>query len=99
MSERVTNLQYYFIAIGLYILCVVLSCVIDDLTFIFGVIAAFTECTLSYILPGAFYTACLLMNPKLGGNLRYVKMAGCMLFSTFGIGYFCVSNYFNYLKL
>lgn len=96
ISDRVDNFTYYLSVFFLFTLQALLAIFINDLTFIFGIIAAFTECTISFTLPGLMY---VISAKKAKVPLSFWKKTGAMMFSLFGVLYFCVSNYFNFKNL
>ncbi len=52
------NQTYYSVSL-LYLGMIVISAIfIEDLTFIFGVIAAFSESMLNFVFPGLFFLVC-----------------------------------------
>lgn len=55
VAERVSNLVYYLTVVLYTVLIGVTSILVDDLTFVFGIIGGFSECSINYILPGLFY--------------------------------------------
>ena len=73
-----------------------MAILINDLTFIFGVIAAFTECTITFVFPGTMYIISARMAKK---KLGFFKQLGAALFASLGVVYFCISNYHNYMKI
>jgi hypothetical protein len=67
---------------------IVASILIDDLSLVFGFIAAFSETMLNFVFPGLFY----FMASK--------KRSVCsLLYVGLGVATFSLSNYFNYQKL
>ena len=89
MSDSCT---YYTVCL-IYLAAVVFSAIcIDDLSFIFGVIAAFSESTLNFILPALLMLVTGRKNAPLFNTLT-------ALFAVTGMWYFSVSNYFNWAKL
>ena len=69
---------------------------IDDLTLVFGFISAFAEASVSFIFPGLFYFISVRKTHK---KVPKTLLIGSLAFSFFGIAYFFVSNYFNFIKL
>lgn len=67
---------------------IIASIMIDDLTLVFGFIAAFSETMLNFVFPGLFYFI---------GMKK--KSVSAILFVGVGAVYFSLSNYFNYIKL
>ena len=56
---------YYFTTISLFTAQILAAVMIDDLTLIFGFIAAITESLVNFVLPGVFYIAsCKVVNVK-----------------------------------
>ena len=69
---------------------------ISDLTFIFGIIAAFTESTINFVIPGALF----IYSAKIAGKRNtIIETIWALLYIVMGVSYFFISNYFNYLKL
>lgn len=70
------------------------ACIIDDLSFVFGVMAAFSEALLDNILPGIIFILAV----------RHVKHKRCcanfmaFLFAFVGLIYFILTNYWNVIK-
>jgi hypothetical protein len=73
-----------------------LAVCIDDLTLVFGFISAFAEASVSFIFPGLFY---FIGARKTHKKVPITLLLGSLAFSFFGVAYFFVSNYFNFLKL
>ena len=69
--------------------------VINDLSLIFGMIAAFSESMLNFILPGLFFYSGLIELEI----VSFPKKIGCSIFVFVGLTYFVQSNYYNYLKI
>jgi hypothetical protein len=103
---------YYAVVFGFILLIVSMAIVIDDLTVIFGMIAAFSESMLNFVFPGSFFL--------IGSHLAYKfqqdsddfkRMKGVPEKASFwkrlvvrgfillGLCYFSISNYFNWRKL
>ena len=49
------NFTYYAVSITFITSIVLMAIIIDDLTFLFGIIAAFSESMLNFVFPGLFY--------------------------------------------
>ena len=70
------------------------ACIIDDLSFVFGVMAAFSEALLDNILPGIIFIRAV----------KHVKHKRCcanfiaFLFAFVGFLYFLLTNYWNVVK-
>lgn len=77
---------------------------IDDLTLVFGMIAAFSESTLNFVFPGSFFLIGTLFYRHHNNKYKRIKFTEVLglipviVFITIGVAYFCVSNYFNFLK-
>jgi hypothetical protein len=69
---------------------------ISDLTFIFGIIAAFTESVINFIIPGLLY---IKSAERAGIKKPMYKKVGAVLFAMIGVSYFFISNYFNLQKI
>ena len=46
---------YYSVCFGFLLAIITSAILIDDLTFVFGMIAAFSESMLNFVFPGLFY--------------------------------------------
>ena len=68
---------------------------IDDLSFVFGMFAAFSECLLDFILPGFIFLAAV----NFSGRRRPCAKFIAATFALAGFGYFCLSNYWNLIKI
>ena len=93
--EKCDDKTYYFV-VFIFLGCIIVAALsINDLSLIFGMIAAFSESMLNFILPGMFY--------KAGLNSLYIdsipKKMMSSLFTFLGLAYFVISNYFNYVKV
>ena len=66
---------------------------IDDLTLVFGIIAAFSETMFDFVFPGTFFMIGLY-KIKRDSPLKI----GALLFTMVGFSYFLVSNTFNVKK-
>tara|TARA_B110000285_G_C14670491_1_gene400101 strand:- start:80 stop:328 length:249 start_codon:yes stop_codon:yes gene_type:complete len=70
------------------------ACIIDDLGFVFGVMAAFSETLLDNVLPGIIFIL----------GVRHVKQKRCcatfcaFVFALVGFLYFLLANYWNVIK-
>ena len=79
-----SDLTYYSVCF-LFLSAIITSAImIDDLTFIFGMIAACSESLLNFVFPGLFFT---IGAKKLSPSV--------FAFIGLGIAYFIVSNYYN----
>lgn len=94
---------YYTISIS-YAAAIVLGALyIDDLTFIFGMIAAFSESMLNFVFPALIVLvgAKHLIDAgerKNEGRCKSLERWATIIFMSLGITYFFVSNYFNLMK-
>jgi len=85
---------YYGVCFG-FLSCIVISAImLDDLSFIFGMIAAFSESMLNFVLPGLFFLTALSYVQVESKGLKFVAF----LFTLLGLTYFATSNYFNFIK-
>lgn len=89
------DFTYYSVVFGFLAAIVAAAFVINDLSLIFGLIAAFSESMLNFILPGLFFLNGLMY---LGVDSPPKKMAAS-LFVFLGLAYFVYSNYFNLVKI
>ena len=82
--------SFTFYTVSIFYLIMVVTCAlaIDDLTLVFGMIAAICESTLNYIFPGIIFLA-----------TRKQCRVLVTIFVILGLVYFTVSNYFNLIKL
>ena len=96
VSERVSNTIYYTYTIGLFTLEVICAILIDDVTLIFGFVAAITESMLNFIIPASFY----LISLKLSKNKPdKILQIGSYVFIFLGVSIFVALNYHNILKI
>ena len=91
VCEDTDPATYYSVCCGYLLAIVATALAIDDLTFIFGIVAAISESMLNFILPSLL----VMFGPKLPLSN---KMIVC-LFGMTGLSYFVLSNYFNVLKI
>lgn len=88
------NKTYYGVCFCFLGAVVAAALCLDDLSLIFGMIAAFSESMLNFVLPGLFFLT----------GLNYVNSDKVLLklvaivFTCIGLLYFTVSNYFNFIK-
>jgi hypothetical protein len=68
---------------------------VNDLNFIFGMIAAFNESNLNFVFPGVFFLKAAFYT---GNKQTWVKTSAGV-FAIIGVFYFFVSNYFNIIKV
>lgn len=75
---------YYSICLGFLTAIIISAILIDDLTIVFGMIAACSESLLNFVFPGMFF-------------IIGAKCAKPSVISFVGIGilYFAISNYYN----
>jgi len=87
-------MTYYGVCFG-FLGCVIAAALcLDDLSLIFGMIAAFSESMLNFVLPGLFFlTGMRYVNDK-NICLKFIAI----IFTCIGLVYFTVSNYFNVVK-
>lgn len=79
-----------------FLTCIVLAALsLDDLSLIFGMIAAFSESMLNFVLPGLFFLTGLAY---VGEDHRTGLKLCASLFTFLGLAYFSISNYFNFIK-
>ena len=84
-------MTYYSVCLGYLIAIAISALVIEDLTFIFGIVAAISESMLNFILPA--------MLVLLGRGIPAFRKAIVACFALAGLTYFLSSNYFNFLKI
>ena len=72
------------------------ACAINDLSFVFGMIAAWNESMLNFVFPGLFFLSACRYTKQTGS---YILKLFAVLFSLLGIVYFGVSNYYNWVKI
>lgn len=95
---------YYAVCFSFIFALLVGSINIDDLTLIFGMIAAFSESTLNFVFPGLFFIIGTVYFRHSGRQQKRVKfldlisLIPVVIFVSIGVAYFFVSNYFNFLK-
>ena len=83
---------YYLVSFTYIFITIVISIFVDDLSFIFGMIAGLNLSVLVFILPGVFY----IMAMKSENSDKYFTRVAVTLFSGMGVIYFFVSNYYNF---
>ena len=93
---------YYFVCFTSLVGIIIAAIAVDDLSFVFGMIAACSESLLNFVLPGSFFlSACSFVygdNPKsMPLKIILVRFLAA-IFTLTGVTYFVVSNYFNYIK-
>ena len=88
MVKESSGLTFYVVSLIYMFLVIISALIIDDLTLIFGMIAACSESTLNFVFPGLIY---LLAKPYL--------RAPAVIFVMIGATYFIISNYFNVIKM
>jgi hypothetical protein len=86
---------YYIVTFAFLFAICAAALSLDDLSLIFGMIAAFSESMLNFVLPGLFYMTGLAF---IGDNDRPIAKLAASLFTFIGLAYFVISNYFNYVK-
>ena len=79
-----SNLTYYTVCFTFLSAIILSAILIDDLTFIFGMIAACSESLLNFVFPGLFFI--------IGARK---KSPAVIAFIGIGVLYFGVSNYYN----
>lgn len=88
------NTTYYGVCFTFLGATVGAALILEDLSLVFGMIAAFSESMLNFVLPGLFFLSAL---NSVGANKVCLKLAAT-LFTCIGLAYFVVSNYFNFVK-
>lgn len=88
------NKTYYGVCFTFLGATVAAALILDDLSLIFGMIAAFSESMLNFVLPGLFFLTGL---NYVGINNVCLKLTATV-FTCIGLTYFVVSNYFNFVK-
>ena len=81
------------VCIGFLAAIICAAVYIDDLTLVFGMIAAFSETMLNFVFPGTFFIIGL-SKIKRDSPLKI----GALLFTMVGFSYFFVSNTYNVKK-
>ena len=96
-TQKLTSLAY---------LCAICAtaCAVDDLTLVFGFLSGISECLITFILPSVFYFTALKRERPQGYSKkppvsRWREKLAVGLFFTVGVLYFCLSNYFNVVKI
>ena len=90
---------YYGLSITYAVAIVIGALNIDDLTFIFGMIAAFSESMLNFVFPSLIMlVGAKHLTEKENGRCSSVEKHATLAFMSLGIVYFFVSNYFNIMK-
>jgi len=90
------NDKTYYSVVFIFLGCIITAALcINDLSLIFGMIAAFSESMLNFILPGLFFLS--------GLNFleidSFPKKMMSSLFTFLGLAYFVISNKYNYDKV
>lgn len=100
LSERAQKLT------GLAYLCMICAtaCAVDDLTLVFGFLSGISECLITFILPSIFYFTALKHERSQGYQKKpptsnFGEKLAVGLFFLVGVAYFCLSNYFNIVKI
>jgi len=96
IDKPASNIIFYSVVFGMFITQNLLALSIDDLTLVFGFISAFAEASVSFIFPGLFY---FIGARKALKKVSKTLLLGSLAFSFFGVAYFFISNYFNFIKL
>ena len=95
VSNRVSNKVYYINTIGLYTLELIGAIYIDDLTIIFGFVAAIAESMLTFIVPALFYLlSCKVANNRPNPLLKMLSV----LYVVLGLTLFVFASYHNLRK-
>jgi len=97
----VSNKVYFTVCIG-YLLAIMGAAIcVDDLTLVFGIISGVAESTTVFILPALFYIIATtkLNKQRKGKRTSLYKQVLAGGFGLFGLSYFFLSNYFNFVKL
>ena len=94
MNECDDKTYYLVTFLFLFSICVA-ALALDDLSLIFGMIAAFSESMLNFVLPGLFFMTGLAF---IGDTERPGAKLAASLFTFLGLAYFVISNYFNVIK-
>ena len=88
----------YYTVCGFYTMMTILvSIYVDDLSFVFGLIAAFSESILNFVFPGIIFL--LAMKKSKGLQKAWYLRFPVAIFASMGMVYFFISNYYNYQKL
>jgi hypothetical protein len=82
------DLTYYSVCFTFLLAIIISAILIDDLTVIFGMIAACSESLLNFVFPGLFFI--------IGAKNPKPTVIG---FVGLGLIYFMVSNYYNLIKV
>ena len=90
------NDKTYYSVVFIFLGCICAAALsINDLSLIFGMIAAFSESMLNFILPGLFFLSGL----HILEIDSFPKKMISRLFTFLGLAYFVISNYYNYIKV
>lgn len=93
--DSVSDSAYYKVCFIFLVIAIAGACSISNLSFVFGMIGAWNETLLNYVFPGLFYLkAC-----KVAAEGNIVTKIVAVFFCVFGLFYFCLSNYYNYIKI
>jgi hypothetical protein len=86
----------------LYLLLIcVTACAVDDLTLVFGFLSGIAECLITFILPSIFYYYAINRTHRYHKKQRFRcrDRLAVAFFFTCGTVYFCLSNYYNVVKI
>ena len=93
---RSTDDKTYNFVVLTYAFSIAISAIlIDDLSLVFGMFAAFSESLLDFVLPGFIFVAAVNYSGKSRPCAKFVAAT----FGLAGFGYFCLSNYWNLIKI
>ena len=100
LSDRV---QVFISLVYLGVICAT-ACIVNDVTLVFGFLSGISECLITFILPSIFYFTALKHERSQGYQKKpptsnFGEKLAVGLFFLVGVAYFCLSNYFNIVKI
>ena len=102
IEDTASDSQHSSVVLGLLIAIAGVALYVTDLTLVFGVVGAFGEALVNFILPGGFLVATARqlwhLDPQNRDEYARQILAGSIV-CAFGTFYFFVSNYNTYKKL
>ena len=95
IEDVVSYKLHTVVVVTLLVLLSVCSLLVDDLRVIFGIIGAFSEAILNFILPGIFL---MVTEYRLKSRSIPLIILGFSI-AAFGLIYFTLSNYYTVMKM
>jgi hypothetical protein len=95
IEDLVSYRLHTIVVLTLLVLLSICSLLVDDLRIIFGIVGAFSEAIINFILPGIFL---MMTEYKLKERNVPLIVLGFAI-AAFGIIYFMMSNYYTFMKI